>query len=231
MNSPLNFLLSYYRPKLLKKDETELFCYTEYIKGDFMSKLYIPVLAGTTREHSKSIYAARLVAEVGATFEEVETEVIDPKEYYFPGDGNDPEGKDARYTAVTERAEGFFIVTPEYNHSIPGSLKRMLDSELKNYIHKPVAFAGVSSGQWGGVRAIEALVTTVREMGMVSTFSDMHFPKIKDLFDDQGNLLNEEYRAFIKDAWIELIWMAKALQYGRENIESKHHKVSNQVEN
>lgn len=191
-----------------------------------MSKLYIPVLAGTTREQRKSIYAARLVAEVGATFEDVETEVIDPKNFYFPGDGNDPEGKDPCYTAVTQRADGFFIVTPEYNHSMPGTLKRMLDSELENYVHKPVAFAGASSGQWGGVRAIEALVVSVREMGLVSTFTDMHFPNVQDLFDDNGTLLNEQYREYIKGAWIELIWMAKTLQYGRENIESKHHKTS-----
>jgi len=190
-----------------------------------MPKLYIPVLAGTTREQRKSIYAARLVAEVGNTFDEVETEVIDPKSLYFPGDGNDPEGKDPRYSAITERAQGFFIVTPEYNHSIPGTLKRMLDSELKNYVHKPVAFAGVSSGPWGGVRGIEALVTTVREMGLVSTFTDMQFPKINELFDDNGVLLNENYREYIKAAWVELIWMSKVMEYGRENVASKYHEA------
>lgn len=196
-----------------------------------MPKLYIPVLAGTTREQRKSIFAARLVAEVGATFEDVETEVIDPKDYYFPGDGNDPEGKDGRYTAVTERADGFFIVFPEYNHSFPGTLKRMLDSELKNYIHKPVAFGGVSSSQWGGVRGIEALLSPVRELGLVSTFTDMQFPKVQELFDDEGHLLNEAYRDYIKGAWEELIWMTTVMKYGRENVESKHHKQSAQAEN
>jgi len=188
-----------------------------------MSTLYIPVLAGTTREQRKSIYAARLVAEVGNTFEGIETEVIDPKDFNFPGDGNDPEGKDVRYTAVTYRADGFFIVSPEYNHGYPGSLKRMLDSELENYIHKPVAFGGVSKSQWGGVRGIEALVPTVREMGMIATFSDMQFPKVQELFDDKGMLLNEHYRDYVKAAWTELIWMTKVMKYGRENIDSKYH--------
>ena len=191
---------------------------------DTMSKLYIPVLAGTTREQRKSIYAARLVAEVGAEFEDVETELVDPKDFNFPGDGNDPEGKDPRYTDITARADGFFIVTPEYNHGYPGSLKRMLDSELKNYIHKPVAFAGASSGQWGGVRAIEALVNTVREMGLVSTFTDMQFPRVQDLFDENGTLKDERYREYIRGAWIELIWMAKVLKAGREHEPSKYHQ-------
>jgi NAD(P)H-dependent FMN reductase len=196
-----------------------------------MTKLYIPVLAGTTREQRKSIFAARLVAEVGATFEDIETEVIDPIDFNFPGDGNDPEGKDPRYTAITHRADGFYIVSPEYNHSFPGSLKRMLDSELENYIHKPVAFAGASSGQWGGVRAIEALVGTVREMGLISTFSDMQFPRVQDLFDDDGTLLNEKYRDYLKASWEELIWMTKVMKYGRENIESEHHKKIENIEN
>lgn len=188
-----------------------------------MSKLYIPVLAGTTRVQRKSIFAAQLVCEVGKTFEEVETELIDPTSFNFPGDGNDPEGKDPRYTEITARADGFFVVTPEYNHSFPGSLKRMLDSELENYIHKPVAFAGASSGQWGGVRAIEHLVGSVREMGLIPTFKDMQFPRVQDLFDENGELLNENYREYIKGAWIELIWMTKVLKAGRENVPSKYH--------
>jgi NAD(P)H-dependent FMN reductase len=183
-----------------------------------MAKLYIPVLAGTTRQQRVSIFAAKLVAEVGATFEEVETELIDPKNFNFPGDGNDPEGKDPKYSEITKRADGFFVVTPEYNHSFPGSLKRMLDSELENYLHKPVAFAGASSGQWGGVRAIEALVNSVREMGLVATFSDMQFPKVQELFSENGELLNQKYQDYTKRAWIELIWMAKVLKSGRESI-------------
>jgi len=190
-----------------------------------MGKLYLPVLAGTTREKRRSIFAARLVAEVGKIFEDVETELIDPKDFNFPGDGNDPEGKDPKYTEITARADGFFIVVPEYNHSFPGSLKRMLDSELSNYIHKPVAFAGVSSGPWGGVRAIESLIGAVREMGLTATFRDMQFPKILELFNEQGELQNETYHEHVKDAWTELIWMANVMKYGRKNIPSKHHNT------
>lgn len=188
-----------------------------------MSKLFIPVLAGTTRPLRESIHAARLVFAVGQTIDEIDTVLVDPLDFNFLYDGNDEENKDARYTNITEKADGFFIVTPEYNHSIPASLKRMLDSELKNYIHKPVAFAGVSSGPWGGVRAIEALVTAVREMGMVATFTDVQFPSIQKIFDLQGRLLDEKYRERIKRSWTELIWMAKTLQHGRTKISSQYH--------
>lgn len=183
-----------------------------------MKPLQIVVLEGTTRVQRESIHAARLVAEIGRAQKGVEITFVDPNDFHFPGDGNDPEGKDPRYTEITARADAFFIVSPEYNHSFPGSLKRMLDSELKNYIHKPVAFAGVSKERWGGVRAIEALNTTVREMGMVSTFSDVHFPHVPTLFDENGELLDPIYRKLVQESYDELIWMAKTMRWGRENL-------------
>lgn len=190
-----------------------------------MEELFIPVLVGTTRERRKSIHAARFVESVGKTLPSVTTQLIDPKDFQFPGDGNDPEGKDPRYGAITAKADGFFIVVPEYNHSFPGSLKRMLDSELQNYIHKPVAFAGVSNGQWGGVRAIESLVGAVREMGLVATFTDMHFPRVQDLFDNSGMIQDPVYEKYATDAWQELIWMARIFKWGREHIPSKYHQT------
>lgn len=182
---------------------------------DDKESIKIAVLAGTIRVQRKSIHAAKFIAEEGRKVTGVEIRFADPKDFYFEGDGNDPEGKDARYSELTEWADAFFIVTPEYNHSFPGSLKRMLDSELKNYIHKPVAFAGASSGRMGGARAIEALVGTVREMGLVACFNDVYFPKVQDVFDDNGTLLEPIYHELVAKAYGELVWMAKVLKRGR----------------
>ncbi len=181
-------------------------------------KLFILVLAGTTREKRQSIKAAEYVAEVGRSYPDLEIELVDPKDFNFPNDGNDPEGKDPRYTELTARADAFFIVTPEYNHSFPGSLKRMLDSELKNYVHKPVAIAGASDGNWGGVRAVESLVPSVREMGLIVTFTSPYFPYVDKLFDENGKPTEERTEGSVRKAYDELIWMAKVLKHGRENI-------------
>jgi len=185
------------------------------------NNLKILIIAGTTRPQRKSIHAARFVANFGDKLDGITSILVDPSELNLPGDGNDPEGKDPKYTKLTEEADAFFIVTPEYNHSFPGSLKRVLDSELKNYIHKPVAIAGVSSGMWGGVRAVEALVTSVREMGMVATFTSVYFQHSYDLFNEDGSIVDEKlevYTGSVKKAYEELIWMAKTLKYGRNNI-------------
>ena len=183
-----------------------------------MDKLFIPIIEGTARKDRQSIHVARLIAEVGASLPNVETFLVDPPDFSLPYDGNDEIAKDPRYTEITKRADAFFLVVPEYNHSFPGTLKRILDSESKNYLHKPVAFAGVSAGPWGGIRAIESLVPPVREMGMVATLTDVQFPTVRDLFDADGKLKDEKYIERIKRAYGELIWMAATLKWGRENM-------------
>lgn len=184
-------------------------------------KLVIAVLAGTKRVQRESIKAARYVAEYGRRLQNVEIIFVDPNDFEFPGDGNDPEGKDPRYTEITARADAFFIVTPEYNHSFPGTLKHMLDSELENYNHKPVAIGGASNSNWGGVRAVESLVPSVREMGLVVTSWSIYFPRVQDMFADDGSIkpeVRERTDKNIGDAYAELIWMARTLKWGRENF-------------
>lgn len=179
----------------------------------------IAVLAGTTREKRESIKAAQYIAEFGRTLPSVEIIFVDPKDFNFPGDGNDPEGKDPRYSEITEKADAFFIVTPEYNHSFPGSLKRMLDSELQTYNHKPVAIAGASNGGWGGVRAVESLVPAIRETGLVVMSWDVYFPRVQDMFDETGEMkpeYTERYKNNVGKLYDELLWFARLLKRGRQ---------------
>lgn len=181
--------------------------------------LTIAVLAGTTREQRRSIHPARWIADFCGKLENVEVIFVDPREFTFNGDGNDPEGKDPRYTEITARADAFFVVTPEYNHSFPGSLKRMLDSELANYNHKPVAFAGVSDGNWGGTRAVESLVPAVRETGLVVMSWDVFFPYVQNIFDENGAMNDEflpRYEKSVGKLLDELVWFADMLKTARE---------------
>lgn len=191
----------------------------------------IAVLIGTTRQKRESVKAAQYIADFGRRQPGVEIILVDPLDFDFPGDGNDPEGKDARYTAITDRADAFFIVTPEYNHSFSGSLKRMLDSELQTYNHKPVAFAGVSNGGWGGVRAVEALIPAVRETGLVVMSWDIYFPRIQDIFDGSGAIKPEHaqrYETNLQKLYDELLWFTRMLKAGRPTapqfyeVELKH---------
>lgn len=187
-------------------------------------KLHILIIEGTNRPGRESIKVANLIEKIGQDIDDIEVKLADAAAFNFPLDGDGSEQQDPRYKELITWADAYFIVAPEYNHGYPGSLKRMLDSEYTVYIHKPVAIAGVSSGNWGGVRVIEALVPVLRELGMVLTFADIQFPKVKEQFDDAGNPKDPAQSKRILDAYEELIWMGKALKTARLTNPSKYEK-------
>jgi hypothetical protein len=65
---------------------------------------------------------------------------------------------------------------------------------------------------------IEHLLPVMRELGLVTTFTDVNFGSIGSLFDEQGKLLDEKFIRRINGFLDELIWMSRVLRYGRENI-------------
>lgn len=179
------------------------------------------VIEGTTRPGRRSIHAANFIVEIGSKVEGLNVRLADPAELTLPGDGNDPENVDPKFTEMAAWADAFIVVTPEYNHSFPGSLKRLLDSEYDNYVHKPVSIAGVSSGMLGGARAVESLVPVLRTLGLTVSKGDVFFMHAGDLFDEQGSIDEEQrarYEKAVNGSISELLWLAKSLKYGRENL-------------
>ena len=181
--------------------------------------LFIPVVLGTVRKGRASENVAKFVYEQLKKREGVETELIDIRELNFPADDAGEQIKHANFSAVCERADGLVVVTPEYNRGYPGMLKHVLDSNLKEYIHKAVGICGVSAGGFGGTRVIESLLPVMRELGLVTIFWDGNFSGAQQLFDDAGNMKDRAAHEKRMDKFLgELIWMSKVLRYGRENI-------------
>lgn len=180
--------------------------------------LFIPVILGTTRQGRRSAHAARLLAQETAKLARVETELIDIATLPI-GHGERWDAiRNAGFADKMNRADALILVAPEYNHGYPGLLKHVLDSCLKEYIHKAVGIAGVSAGPFGGSRAIQNMLAVMRELGLVTIFWDVNFSSIQDVFDESGNLLDPSYLQRIDKFLKELVWMAKTLRYGRENI-------------
>ena len=67
-------------------------------------------------------------------------------------------------------------------------------------------------------------MTTVRELGLTVTFSDLNFPKVQNTFDAEGRLLDPAVEKRAKDFLDELVWMSHTLKWGRENVPSKFHQ-------
>jgi NAD(P)H-dependent FMN reductase len=182
------------------------------------SKLYIPVILGTARQGRQSENVARFVFEQTKKRADLETELIDVRKLAMRLDDAGEQMKDAAFSATIERCDGLVIVTPEYNHGYPGLLKHALDMNLKEYIHKAVGICGVSAGPFGGARVIEGLLPVMRELGLVTIFEDVNFRKVGTLFDEQGNLVDQSYVRRLDKFLDELIWMARVLRNGRENV-------------
>jgi NAD(P)H-dependent FMN reductase len=180
--------------------------------------LFIPVILGTARQGRKSEHAARFVFEQTKKRAGIETEFIDVRKLPMRLDDAGENMKDPAFASTIERCDGLIIVTPEYNHGCPGLLKHALDMCLKEYIHKAVGICGVSAGPSGGARVIENLLPVMRELGLVTVFEDVNFGKIGSLFDDRGNLLDQNFIRRVDGFLNELIWMARVLRYGREQM-------------
>jgi NAD(P)H-dependent FMN reductase len=180
--------------------------------------LSIPVILGTTRKGRMSANAARFMVRQIEKREGIKTELIDISEIPMPIDDAGEAIKDSTFSEKMALADALVIVTPEYNHSFPGLLKHVLDSCLKEYIHKAAGIVGVSAGPFGGVRVIQDLIPVIRELGLVNIFWDVNFGAVSKVFDESGKLLDEAFVSRADKFLNELIWMAKTLRYGRENI-------------
>jgi NAD(P)H-dependent FMN reductase len=192
-----------------------------------MEKLRLPLLLGTNRKLRKSEFVAKwLLGEIQKR-DNIETRLFDVADFTFPTDdyGQGLKDRFPDWRDEIASADGLIIVSPEYNHGYPGSLKAVLDLLLREYVHKSVAFVGVSAGPWGGTRVVEAMVPMARELGLAVTFVDLNFPFVQKSFGDNGELLDQAFINRAKDFLDELVWMSTVLRWGRRNVPSKFHSV------
>lgn len=180
--------------------------------------LTIPVLLGSVRAERQGVKAARymmtLLAQRGHT-----PVLVDPLEKQLPmldrmykefPPGSAPPVMEELAT-LYRRADGFVIVTAEYNQSVPPALKNLLDHFLEEYFWRPSAIVSYSAGRFGGCRAAVTLRTVLAEMGMSSVPSVLSIPTIQSALTDDGRA---------NEAWIdkaagrlldEFEWYAQAL--------------------
>jgi NAD(P)H-dependent FMN reductase len=181
--------------------------------------LFIPVILGTSRKGRASENVARFVFAEVQKRQGVETELIDIRDLKFAIDDAGEALKDQTFSEQMMRADGLVLVTPEYNHGYPGLLKHVLDTNLKEYVHKAVGICGVSAGGFGGTRVIQGLLPVLRELGLTTIFWDGNFSGAQGLFDDAGDIKDRATHEKRIDKFLgELIWMSRVLRYGRENV-------------
>jgi len=186
-----------------------------------MNKLYIPVVLGTAREGRQSEKAARFVFEELQKQDGVEAVFVDIKDHlstittppWGVGGANE---KPTKWKEIATKADAFILVLPEYNRGYPGELKLLLDSLFDVYDKKPVGLCGVSAGMFGGARALDHIKPVLVELKMTPIRSVLHFPKIKEAFNEDGTIVDEKNKERAQAFFTDLIWYAEALKAKRQ---------------
>jgi NAD(P)H-dependent FMN reductase len=193
------------------------------------AKLSIPVILGTPRQGRLSEHVARIMIEQLCKRDDVTTMLIDVRKLDLSSMDAGEAIKDVAFSDAMMRADGLVIVVPEYNHGYPGILKHVLDSNLKEYIHKAVGLCGVSAGGFGGTRVVESLLPVMRELGMVTIFWDVNVSSAGKAFDETGQLLDAALPRRIDKMLDELVWMARVMRYGRDTVTASPQSTTGSV--
>ena len=177
-----------------------------------MADLSVPVILGTARPGRQSEQVARHVLDV-IKQRGISTDLIDVAEY--PLTSTAAAATSASYRAALADADGFVIVAPEYNHSYPGELKLLLDSEYQHYVRKPVGFVSVSTGRIGGARMVEQLRLVAAALRMVPIAPAVHVAEVAEAMDEHGRFSSASLGQVLDDMLDELEWFSSALASAR----------------
>lgn len=183
-------------------------------------ELFIPIILGTSREGRSSERVAHWLTNQ-ATALGVDTQLIDVRHFTTMQTVRDSDlQQEQEWDAIAAKADGFIVVTPEYNHSYPGEFKILFDKAYGEYNKKVMGICAVSSGGFGGTRVAESLLPVLGAVGLSVPKNRLHISTVEDLFDAEGNVSNEEQKESLNkkamDFINEVTWYAQTLKAGRE---------------
>lgn len=156
------------------------------------------VIVGSTREGRKTVHAAETLKEFieeedhsPELFDLAEKQIpfLNSRTYTDPGEA--PENAQLLSEKVKE-SDCIIIVSPEYNHSIPGVLKNALDHLYPEYDDKPFAYLTTSGGGFGGVRGLSHLHDITLALGGHPGPS-LNISRIGTVFNEEGDLVDDDY--------------------------------------
>jgi NAD(P)H-dependent FMN reductase len=131
----------------------------------------------------------------------------------FAGDAYPRPDAMANLTTKLEGADAFVIVTPEYNHSYPASLKAAIDWHFTQWTAKPVAFVSYG-GAAGGRHAVLHRENVLTELHAVTIRNGLAFPNYFSNFDN-GHPIDPQTREYAEAMLDQLAWWATVLRRAR----------------
>jgi NAD(P)H-dependent FMN reductase len=191
----------------------------------------IQVILGSTRPGRIGERVAKWVVAVASQQSGFNVELVDLADYDLPhfneptsprfNPKRQPQGETARWLTKVAQADGYIIVTPEYNHSIPAVLKDAIDYLDFQIVKKPAAI--VSYGTVGGARAAEHLKGVLIEAKAAVVPEALTLMNAAAIIDESGHYTGDPTAAFGPDKNLlavlgQLAWWTKTLKAGRETL-------------
>lgn len=179
------------------------------------------VLSGALRADSWNRKLARLLArrlqDAGAT-----VSLLDPRDYPAPPYDGDLEARDGLPTPVRDlqhrfsAAQGFVLCTPEYNGSLPGTFKNLLDwlsrpSPDIAFSNKIAALTSASPGALGGLRALSHARDILQSLGVLTLSVQVAVPRAHEAFGDDGELRDARLAQALTHLAASLVITTRAL--------------------
>ncbi len=180
---------------------------------------HISILSSSIRTGRKSHNVALYFQKYLSDNYPVHVEILDLKEYDFPlfeaplKYQKSPSDSVVEFKNKIVASDGILIVTPEYNGSIPASLKNAIDVLYEEWYRKPVAFSTVSSGDFGGLQALTHLQFIFWKIRAWTFTANFPVSKVQEKFDDFGVPTNlqetDEFAKIFLDEFIQCIDSSK----------------------
>ncbi|WP_216214538.1 NADPH-dependent FMN reductase [Amycolatopsis aidingensis] len=184
-------------------------------------QLRLVVIIGSTRAGRFCPTAAEWFAGQARARTDLKVDMIDLAEAWLPDvlpadDATEVPSQVRDLSPWLAKADAFVVVTPEYNHSFPASLKNAIDWFYAEWQAKPVGYVSYG-GIAGGLRAVEHLRQVFNELHAVSVRTSVTFPNYPDCFGDDGTPVDTElYEKSARGMLDELSWWGDALRRQRE---------------
>jgi NAD(P)H-dependent FMN reductase len=192
-----------------------------------MSKLL--VIVGSVRPARAADLVVPWVAARARAHDGFDVEIADLRDWPLPmfaehpgtiGDISDPTYSEPivqAWNKKVKQADAFIVITPEYNHSVPGGLKNAIDSVWLSFgfRNKPAATVGYSGGIGGGIRAIEHLAGVFVEAEAVPLRNTVVIPFVRTAFDANGEPVNPVTDISLQIMLDDLAWWSAALESAR----------------
>jgi len=192
-----------------------------------MSKLQ--VIVGSTRPNRIADRVFPWVVDRASAHDAFDVELIDLRDWPLPmfqehmgtiGDFAAPTYSDPivrSWNRKLKEADAYLVVTPEYNHSIPGVLKNAIDNVFVSWAmrNKPLASVAYSVGVAGGVRAVEHLAHIAVEVEAVPLRASVVIPFVDSAFDEGGIPSNPMLDVYLGVVLDDLAWWSTALEKAR----------------